>query len=99
MSAARRPIVGPSAWRPADFPDRRAYTVVLEDRHLSAFDAALGVNRAASRATEAMTAEDFALTPIARDLAAWRDEVLHGRGFVVLSGLSRDRYSDDELAA
>jgi hypothetical protein len=95
----RRPIAARSAWRPRDFPDRDAYAVDLTDTHLAAFDAALARNRAAGRATEDITAGDFALASVAGDLAAWRDEVLHGRGFVVLRGLARDRYSPDELAA
>ncbi len=32
-------------------------------------------------------------------MAAWRDEVLHGRGFVVLRGLDRERYSEEDLTA
>ena len=95
----RKPIIGPSAWRPADFPTREAYTVELGDAHFSAFDAALGVNRAAGRAAEDIALEDFALAPIARDVRAWRDEVLRRRGFVVLRGLTRDRYTPDDAAA
>lgn len=99
MTTMRRLIAARSAWRPSDFPDRDAYTVALSDAHLLAFDSALAVNRAAGRVPEDITADDFALRAIARDVAAWRDEVLHGRGFVVLRGLSRDRYSADDLAA
>src|SRR5206468_3950755 len=95
----RQPITAPSAWRPGDFTDRDAYTVALTDAQLTAFDAALAFNRAAGRATLDITAADFALEPIAADLAAWCDEVLHGRGFVVLRGLTRDRYSVDDQAA
>src|SRR5262245_40206396 len=98
-TSLRKPIIGPSAWRPADFPRRAAYTVELGDAHFSAFDAALGVNRAAGRAAEDIALEDFALRPIARDVAAWRDEVLRGRGFVVLRGLTRDRCGPDGAGA
>ena len=49
------------------------------------------MNRAAGRSAEDVSARDFALGAIAADLAAWRDEVLHGRGFVVLRGLTGDR--------
>jgi len=99
MSPTRMPIAAPSAWRPRDLADRRAYTIDLRDAHLAAFDAALAVNRTAGRATEDVTADDFALRGIAADLAAWRNEVLHGRGFVVLRGLSGDRYRADDQAA
>lgn len=99
MATTRTLITARSAWRPSDFPDRDSYTVALSDAHLAAFDSALAVNRVAGRAPEDITADDFALRTIASDMAAWRDEVLHGRGFVVLRGLSRDRYSPDDLAA
>ncbi len=99
MSPVRTPITGPSAWRPGDLADRDRYTVDLTRAHLAAFDAALALNRSAGRATEDIGADDFAPAGIAGDVAAWRDEVLHGRGFVLLRGLSRDRYTADELAA
>jgi Taurine catabolism dioxygenase TauD, TfdA family len=99
MTTSRTPIRGRSAWRPRDFPSREAYTVALGDAHLTAFDTALAVNRAAGRAPEDISADDFALQAVASDMAAWRDEVLYGRGFVVLRGLSRDRYWPDDLAA
>ena len=93
----RAPIVASSAWKPADFPTPDAYSVTLTEAHFAAFDAALAEQRRAGRATEDLTVHDFALAPIARDVAAWRDEVLRGRGFVVLRQLPRDRYTDDDL--
>lgn len=98
MSPIRKPVSGSSAWRPRDFEDRRAYTVDLTDAHLAALDAALAVNRAAGRAPEAFEAGDFPLGAAAGDVAAWRDEVLGGRGFVVLRGLGADRYSPEDQA-
>jgi hypothetical protein len=99
MSQIRTPVTASSAWRSRDLADRRVYTIDLTGGHLAAFDAALAANRTAGRATEDVGAEDFALDPIAGDLAAWRDEVLHGRGFVVLRGLTADRYSPEDQAA
>jgi TfdA family taurine catabolism dioxygenase TauD len=99
MMATRRPITAPSAWRPRDFADRDEYTVALTDAHRAAFDAALAASRATGRPTEELAKDDFPLRPIAADVAAWSDEVLHGRGFVVLRGLAPDRYSVDDLAA
>jgi hypothetical protein len=94
---SRQPVRGRSAWRPADFPTPDAYSFPLTDAHFAAFDGALAANREAGRRTEDLTAADFALPGIAADVAAWRDEVLHGRGFVVLGELPRDRYSEDDL--
>ena len=83
----RKPITSRSAWRPSDFPSRDAYSIALTDAHLAALDAALGTARAGGRTLELATLHDFALDAIAADLAGWRAEVLHGRGFVVLRGI------------
>ncbi len=98
MTTIRTPITGRSAWRPSDFASPDAYTTALTDAHLAAFDAALGTARAGGRTLERATLRDFALDAIAADLAAWRAEVLHGRGFVVLRGLDRAGYTEDALA-
>jgi hypothetical protein len=95
--AERQPVGAWSAWRPADFASPDAYSVTLGDAHFGAFDQALADNRRAGRPVEAVTARDFALPEIASDVEAWREEVLHGRGFVVLKTFPRDRYSEDDL--
>jgi Taurine catabolism dioxygenase TauD, TfdA family len=93
----RQPVRGRSAWRPSDFPTADAYSFTLTGTHLAAFDRALAANRDAGRTAEDLTGRDFALETIAGDVAAWRDEVLHGRGFIVLRELPRDRYTPDDL--
>src|SRR5438105_2378015 len=93
----REPRPARSAWRPGDFPTPDAYSFTLTEAHLAAFDAAVAANRRAGRGAEDVTARDFALDPIATDVAAWRDEVLHGRGFVVLRTFPRDRYPRADL--
>ena len=98
MTLTRTPITARSAWRPSDFPAPDVYSVAMTGAHLAAFDAALGAARAHGRVLEDATVGDFALDAIAADLGAWRDEVLHGRGFVVLRGLDGGRYTPDELA-
>ncbi len=99
MSVHRQPIVGRSAWHPADFTTPDAYSFTLTETHLSAFDQAIDANRRANRALEDITQQDFALEPIARDVAAWCDEVLHGRGFIVLRELPLERYREEEITA
>jgi len=93
----RAPVAARSAWKPADFPTPAAFSATLGEAHFAAFDAALAANRRAGRSVEDLTVRDFALDPIAADVAAWRDEVLHGRGFIVLREFPRDRYSADDL--
>jgi Taurine catabolism dioxygenase TauD, TfdA family len=93
----RRPVRAKSAWRPADFPTADAYSLTLTSAHFAAFDQALARSRDGGGRTDDLTAREFPLDGIAADVAAWRDEVLRGRGFVVLREFPRDRYSDDDL--
>jgi hypothetical protein len=97
MPVDRQPIVGRSAWHPGDFPTKDAYSFDLTEAHLAAFDQAIATNGQPGRPVEDITPTDFALEPIARDLDAWCDEVLNGRGFIILRGLSPERYSDDDI--
>lgn len=97
MPVNRQPIVRSSAWHSGDFPNKEAYSFTLTEAHLSAFDQAIDANRQAHRTLEDITQQDFALAPIARDVAAWCDEVLHGRGFIVLRDLPVDRYGEEDL--
>src|SRR5262249_10186042 len=80
----RQPVRGRSAWRRADLPTPDAYAFTLTGTHFAAVDQALAANRAAGRSAEDLTAADFPLEGISGDVAVWRDEVLHGRGFIVL---------------
>jgi Taurine catabolism dioxygenase TauD, TfdA family len=93
----RQPVRARSAWRPADFPTPDAYSFTLTEGHFAAFDRALAASRDAGRATEDLTAADVPFEAIAADVAAWRDEVLHGRGFIVLREFPRERYTADDL--
>ena len=96
MPTVRQPIIGRSAWRPSDFPSKEAFSFTLTPKHFAAFDAALARNR--QRPTEDVSHDDFVLDTIADDVATWRHEVLHGRGFLVLREFPLQRYSQDELA-
>jgi hypothetical protein len=95
----RQPVRARSAWRPGDFPTPDAFSFTLTDAHFAAFDRALAANREAGRNAEDLTAREFALESIADDVSAWRDEVLRGRGFIVLREFPRDRYTPDDLGA
>jgi hypothetical protein len=95
--ATRQPVRGRSAWRPHDFATPAAYSVTLTDAHFASFDAAVASNRRAGRKTEDITRADFPLDAIAADVASWRDEVMQGRGFVVLNPFPLDRYGQDDL--
>jgi hypothetical protein len=71
--------------------------VHLTDKHLAAFDHALEANRTARRRTEDITQQDFPLPSVASDVAAWRHEVLHGRGFILLREFPLGRYTQKDI--
>lgn len=98
MSMIRQPIRRSSAWRPSDFSSTDDFSITLNDKHLAAFDRALQANLAAKRTTDSITRKDFPLDDIADEAAAWRDEVLNGRGFILFRRFPLERYTEDEIS-
>ena len=91
-----RKVEHASAWR-ADARDRESFVIDLQARHLDALARALEAARQSVDDAEAITRELFDLSPIADDVAAWRDEVMNGSGLIILRGFPLDRYGKDEL--
>lgn len=97
MTAAElKPIKHSSAWR-ALYSDKESFTIHLDARHLAALDRALQAAKLKTGDAEAITGIDFPLTEISGDVAAWREQVMHGSGLVILSGFPLKRYSTEEL--
>ena len=95
-SESLQPIDHRSAWR-ADLRPRDSFTVSLEARHVEAFEAAVAAARLQTDDAESLTRATFALESIAEDVAAWRDEVMHGSGLVILSRLPVERLGKEDL--
>ena len=86
----RQPVVHPSAWRASDFESKSAITVTLTAGDLDELDLALQTVR--DKEPETVERDDFALGSMNQRLHQLREEVLYGRGIVVLRGLPVDRY-------
>ena len=97
VEICRTPIDHPSAWRSSDFASRDEFAIDLGLRHLQAFERALEGIRAAGLGLDDIDRRHFEVLEIAGDIAAWFDEVQHGRGFVYLRGFPVDRFSVDEI--
>ena len=101
MIAAVTPVhdaafAGRGAWLGADLTDPGAWTYRLRSAVLEEFDEALSRIREARREIPDLSIADFPL-PSFRDAAAdMRAELESGRGFVVITGLPLDRYSEAE---
>ncbi len=89
----------PSAWKGSDFKSKDDFSVDLTDRQLGALDAALQRVREKGLATEAITKFDFPLDDIQDFIDEVFDELMNGRGFVMLRGWPADEYSVEDLGA
>ncbi len=86
-----RPLVtGPSAWVGADLAKRpEEWTYRLSRSELAEIEAA--IRKVAGRDIATITRTDFPLPNLGPTLDRLRDEVLNGRGFVLVRGLPVDR--------
>ena len=90
------PVDHASAWRGAE-RGRDSFVVQLQTHHLAALDQGLQTVKQKNKDAESITPDDFRLREIEADVAAWRDEVMHGSGMIILSGFPLERYSREEL--
>lgn len=83
-----RPIDTPAAWRGADMRQRpQDWTVQLTPADVAEIQQAQQFATAGGRSHAEMTAADFPLPTLAPRIAQWRDEIRHGRGFVLIRGV------------
>lgn len=85
------------SWRRGDMLDASTWTVTLSDEDQRELHAALQQAKSASTDVLALGVEDFPLSGLKEKLQAIDHELLHGRGFVRLSALDGDQYSDEDL--
>ncbi len=90
-------IEHPGAWRATDFEGKDDLAIDLEPRHVAALEAALASVHDAGIALDDITRESFPLDDIAADIAAWREEVMEGRGIVLLRGFPIDGHSVESI--
>jgi hypothetical protein len=76
----------PAAWHTGDLGGVDALAVDLEDRHITALCEALRTSRRGARCAGLPEDSEFVLEGIEDDIAAWREQVRNGRGFVLLRG-------------
>jgi hypothetical protein len=89
---------GPAGWYGPDMARRDDWIVALGDAEVAEIDAAVDTFEAHGADIAAMRAADFPLPSLAPRLARIRDELLRGRGFVLLRGLPVDRYTMRQAA-
>lgn len=99
MNDTLAPVGGRAAWLGSTLDYREDGLWQLSEAELAEIDAALIMlkDRGDLDLTE-ITAETFPLNSVGTFLSRLRDELWSGRGFVLIRGLPRERYSDDDLA-
>jgi hypothetical protein len=97
MSDQPRILETGSEWRHDDVADAAAWTESLDAADLEELDAALRHARARSDDMLEVGKEDFPLPGLGPRLRRVETELIHGRGFVLLRGLPRERYGNDDM--
>lgn len=99
MSAALTPIEGPADWRGSEIDLRSEGLRVLSSDEVDEVDAALRhLRRLGEVDFPDITPATFPLPNLGRALAVLGDELRRGRGFLLLRGLPRRRWSLDDTA-
>lgn len=93
------PIEEPADWRGPAFANSHEWKYRLTPQDLAELDRALAhVKRAELPIAGIRSARDFPLQQLARRLESLKQEILHGRGFVLLQGMPVDDYSREDIA-
>ena len=91
------PIEDRSAWTSASLGEKSGFTIELESRHVHALESAANAIAPDDDPFDAVDRDGFGLDSIAREVQSWRDEVHHGRGFVLLRGFPVETWSRSVL--
>jgi hypothetical protein len=92
-ASLREPLATPAAWRGPEVAGSEAWRFTLDDRDVAEIEGALAHAAGTGKATREMSAEDFPLPGLGVAIAGWRDAIMQGRGFQVVSGIPVERWS------
>jgi hypothetical protein len=90
---ATAPVDSPAAWRGDRMADDPRWRAALRSEQIDDIEAALDRLEASGRPLGELTADDFRLPSLSHDVAAWRAELMRGRGFQVISGVPVESWS------
>ena len=84
-------------WRAADMADPEAWTERLSAAEIAELESAMAHARDVSSDLLDIGREDFPLPTLGPRLEAIERELIDGRGFVLIRGLPRERWSNDDM--
>jgi len=91
-------IDGPSAWKGPDMLGRSDWIYHLSESDIAEIDAAVHAIQAGGIGFAGIGQETFVLPTLGSRLASILDDLLNGRGFVMLRGLPVSRYTEEQSA-
>ncbi|HEY2178259.1 MAG TPA: TauD/TfdA family dioxygenase [Caulobacteraceae bacterium] len=92
-----QPLEPACEWRASDVPDPAAWTHELTATEIAELDAAIAHARSASADFLDIGKADFPLPTLGPRLKAIEVELIDGRGFALIRGLPRGRWSNDDM--
>lgn len=95
--SALTPLEVACEWRSADLGD--SYVFHLSDDHLAELDAALAIAESRTGDVLDVSRDDFPLPTLGPELARLTDDLINGRGVVLLRGLPVGRYGKARASA
>jgi hypothetical protein len=94
----RTPLHVAAAWRGETMRHRSDWIIPLSPAQIGELDRARAAVRARGLDLAAVRREDFPLPTLGPAVAAWAEELAHGRGFVLLRGLPVAHWGDADAA-
>ncbi len=88
---------GPFVWDGKQLAQTDDWVIQLSPRQIDDITAAVAASTASGKALAEVTAADFPLGSFTDHLADAQDQLLHGRGFVLIRGLPAELWTDEQL--
>ncbi len=96
MTIQLHPIEGPAAWSGADLARRTDWIHHLTAAEIADIERVVASARASGTPRGQLTRADVRFDALAPAIAAWRETLAHGRGFVLVRGLPVARMTQDD---
>ena len=89
-----QPVVARSAWKREQYAHNKEWLVTLSPQHLHELRAAVDLHKDHPEAQlHQLKASDFVLPTLGPVLLDLREEIVNGKGFAIVQGLSTKQYS------
>ncbi len=93
-----KPVLTPEAWKGIDLAQTNDWLYEISETAREELDAALRHVEASGLTAPDFTKEDFPLSNFSAELDDIRNELEGGRGFAIMRGIDRERYSKKQAA-